>query len=515
MSVEVTKKEEELVKKEEELSGDENEEVDNEPGQGGEAAKKKKKKKKKPAASEAVATSEQVSGEQNKKVEEVKASLEQVKLNDEEEEGGDDDNEEIGGATDAKKKKKKKKKKPAAGGEEGTTISTGSVSANNNNILNPTQPKPSKKQTSPQPTIPICELYTNGQFPYGQIMEHTKPRDLDNTTSLNRVTNEEKRALDLAQADFHRDLRQAAEAHRQTRKYVQSWIKPGMKMIDIAEKLEACSRQMIKENGLAAGLAFPTGLSLNNCAAHYTPNAGDETVLQYDDVCKIDFGTHVNGHIIDCAWTVSFNPKYDKLLEAVKAATNAGIKEAGIDVRLCDLGETIQEMMESYEVELDGKTYQVKPIRNLNGHSIAPYRIHAGKSVPIVKGGEATRMEEGELYAIETFGSTGKGVVHDDMECSHYMKNYEVGHVPLRLPKAKSLLNTIQKNFGTLAWCRRWLDRAGETKYLIALKNLIDAGVVDPYPPLCDIKGCYTAQYEHTIILRPTCKEVLSRGDDY
>ena len=142
---------------------------------------------------------------------------------------------------------------------------------------------------------------------------------------------------------------------------------------------------MIKENGLQAGLAFPTGLSLNNCAAHYSPIAGDETVLQYDDVCKIDFGTHINGHIIDCAWTVAFNPKYDKLLEAVKAATNAGIKEAGIDVRLCDLGEVIQEVMESYEIDLDGKTYQVKPIRNLNGHSIAPYRIHAGKSVPIVK----------------------------------------------------------------------------------------------------------------------------------
>lgn len=28
---------------------------------------------------------------------------------------------------------------------------------------------------------------------------------------------------------------------------------------------------------------------------------------------------------------------------------------------------------------------QVKSIRNLNGHSIGPYRIHAGKSVPIVK----------------------------------------------------------------------------------------------------------------------------------
>ena len=41
-------------------------------------------------------------------------------------------------------------------------------------------------------------------------------------------------------------------------------------------------------------------------------------------------------------------------------------------------------------------------------------------------------LKEGEFFAIETFGSTGKGVVHDDMDCSHYMKNFEVGHVPLR-----------------------------------------------------------------------------------
>ena len=64
--------------------------------------------------------------------------------------------------------------------------------------------------------------------------------------------------------------------------------------------------------------------------------------------------------------------------------------------------------MESYECEIDGKNYQVKCCRNLSGHSIGPYQIHHGKSVPIVKGGEATKMEEGEFFAIETFGSTGK-----------------------------------------------------------------------------------------------------------
>ena len=46
----------------------------------------------------------------------------------------------------------------------------------------------------------------------------------------------------------------------------------------------------------------------------------------------------------------------------------------------------LQEVMESHEIELEGKTYQVKSIRNLNGHSISPYQIHAGKTVPIIKG---------------------------------------------------------------------------------------------------------------------------------
>lgn len=314
---------------------------------------------------------------------------------------------------------------------------------------------------------------------------------------------------------MYNEVRLAAEAHRHTRQYIQSWIKPGMKMIDICEELESTARRMISEKGLEAGLAFPTGCSRNHCAAHYTPNAGDTTVLEYDDVVKIDFGTHIKGRIIDCAFTLSYNPRYDKLLEAVKDATNTGIKESGIDVRLCDVGAAIQEVMESYEVELDGKTYQVKSIRNLNGHSIAPYRIHAGKTVPIVKGGETTLMEENEFYAIETFGSTGRGQVHDDMDCSHYMKNFEAPYSALRLQSSKSLLGLINKNFGTLAFCKRWLDRAGATKYQMALKDLCDKGIVEAYPPLCDIKGCYTAQYEHTLILRPTCKEVISRGDDF
>ena len=335
-------------------------------------------------------------------------------------------------------------------------------------------------------------------------------------SNLQRTTKEELRAKERLMSSIYNDVRRAAEVHRQVRKYMKAYIQPGMKLIDICERLEDRVRTLIEVDGLKAGTAFPTGCSLNFCAAHYTPNPGDETVLQKGDVMKLDFGTHVNGYIVDSAFTVAFDPKYDNLLAAVKEATNTGIKEAGIDVRVSDIGAAIQEVMESYEVEINGKTYPVKAIRNLNGHSIAPYHIHAGKTVPIVRGSDfSEKMEEGEFYAIETFGSTGRGVVHDDLECSHYMKNFNARNVPLRLPRTKQLLSSINKHFGTLAFCKRYLERVGETKYAMALKQLVDARIVDPYPPLCDIRGCYTAQFEHTILLRPTCKEVISKGQDY
>ena len=90
--------------------------------------------------------------------------------------------------------------------------------------------------------------------------------------------------------------------------------------------------------------SFPTGCSINH--GSLPPNPGEEdVVLGEDDVMKIDFGTQI-GRII-AAWTVAFNPRYDPLLEAVKDATNTGIKAAGIGARLGEIGAKIQEVMES------------------------------------------------------------------------------------------------------------------------------------------------------------------------
>lgn len=316
----------------------------------------------------------------------------------EREDSDDEDHEVVNGAgatadgeaAKKKKKKKSKKKKKTATGAGGA------------------------KQQSDPPRVKVSEIYTNGEYPAGEEVEYKNENAF-------RTTSEEKRHLDRMNSDFLNEYRQAAIVHKQVRAWAQKTIKPGMTLTEIAEGIENGTRYLTGHLGLVegdniqGGVGFPTGLSRNNCAAHYTPNAGNTMVLDKDDVMKVDFGVHVNGRIVDSAFTMAFNPMYDNLLAAVKDATNTGVREAGIDVRVCDIGAAIQEAMESYEVEINGETYPVKSIRNLTGHNIGRWQIHGGKSVPIVKGGDQTKMEEGEVFAIETFGSTGKGYVRDDV----------------------------------------------------------------------------------------------------
>jgi methionyl aminopeptidase len=165
----------------------------------------------------------------------------------------------------------------------------------------------------------------------------------------------------------YNSIRKAAEVHRQVRQYAQRTIKPGMTMTSIAELIEKTTRTLVEVDGSftsrgpgypRSGMGFPVGVSVNHCAAHYTPNAGDTKILGASDVLKVDIGVQVNGRIVDSAFTMSMDHKYDRLLDAVRDATNTGVREAGIDVRVGDLGAAIQEVMESYEVEADGQTHQ-------------------------------------------------------------------------------------------------------------------------------------------------------------
>ncbi|TVY32821.1 Methionine aminopeptidase [Lachnellula subtilissima] len=412
-------------------------------------------------------------------------------------EDDDDANQEAGmnpsvSTAEKKKKRKRSKKKKTKTG---------------------TLPATELKQTSP-PRVLVSSLFPS-EYPAGELVPYE---------NMSRTTDEESRYNSrLWDEDFLADYRQAAEIHRQVRQYAQKeLIYPGASLLTIAEGIEDGIRALSGHHGLEVGdglkasMGFPTGLCLNNIAAHWTPNpGGKDVILQKNDVLKVDFGVHVNGRIVDSAFTVAFDPTYDPLLAAVKAATNTGIMHAGVDARMSEIGAAIQEVMESYEVEIAGKVFPVKAVRNITGHDILRYHIHGGKQIPFVKNNSRDKMEEGEVFAIETFGSTGKGYLDDDMGNYGYGRQDDVSAANLHLSSAKSLLKTIDANFGTIVFCRRYLERLGVKNYLLGMRSLIDNGIVQSYGPLVDVKGSYVAQFEHTVLLHSGGKEVISRGDDY
>ena len=173
--------------------------------------------------------------------------------------------------------------------------------------------------------MPVSNLFANDQYPEGEIVEYKDE-------NAYRTTSEEKRMLDRMNNDFLTEYRHGAEIHRQVRQWAQKSIKPGQTLTEIAENIEDSVRALTGHPGLEegdnikGGMGFPTGLSINHCAAHYTPNAGNKMTLREQDVMKVDFGVHLNGRIVDSAWTVTFDPVYDNLLSAVKDATNAGVR---------------------------------------------------------------------------------------------------------------------------------------------------------------------------------------------
>jgi methionyl aminopeptidase len=237
--------------------------------------------------------------------------------------------------------------------------------------------------------------------------------------------------------------------------------------------------------------AFPTNVSINNIAAHYSSPPEDESKIMENNVVKIDFGVHIDGFIADGAFTISFNPDYEKLVEASEMATKNAIEVIKPKVKTNEVGKVIEETI---------KKYGFRPIRDLSGHILGEYELHGPKNIPNIKVPFGKQIEVGEAYAIETFATTGKGYAHE----TPYV--YIYGLIPVRAPirskLARSVLGNIVKNYGSLPFAQRWLmEKLSYGQLKLAFRELVNNGLLHEYHVLADIKGSHVSQSEHTIIV--------------
>jgi len=255
-------------------------------------------------------------------------------------------------------------------------------------------------------------------------------------------------------------------------------IRIGSSYLDLVESIEA----RVTDEG--AALAFPLNLSLNEDAAHDTASRDDSRVFARGDVAKLDLGVHIDGYIADTATTVDLGNN-SLLVQASEEALEAAIRKIRPGVPAGELGTAIQS-------EIESRGY--RPISNLTGHGLDRYVQHTSPTIHNVRVAGGTILEEGMVFAIEPFATTGSGHVGEKTRVEIYS---QIATKPVRIPAARIILEKIRDR-KQLPFARRWL---GERKLDIALPTLIRSGIIHAYPVLADIPGSLVSQHEHTVIV--------------
>jgi len=221
-------------------------------------------------------------------------------------------------------------------------------------------------------------------------------------------------------------------------------------------------------------------------AAHYTPIKEDKLVFKEEDILKIDIGAHLNGYISDTALTVGNNKE---LIKASEEALKEAIKFARPGIQVRKIGAVVQDVISSYNFA---------PIKNLSGHQIKEFDLHAGLTIPNYDNGNATELEEGMILAIEPFASTGKGKVTEGKPSSIYRL---LEKKPVRDPTTKKILQYIEKEYSSLPFCKRWLQQKFPTANF-SLRILENLGVLKQYPQLPEESKGLVSQAEHTVLVK-------------
>ncbi len=277
--------------------------------------------------------------------------------------------------------------------------------------------------------------------------------------------------------------RQAGKITAEALMFGKKLIKPGAKLIEVADAIDN------KIISLGAKPAWPTQISLNEVAAHFTAEPADQTILK-DQIVSIDVGAHIDGFVGDTACTVDLSGKNAKLIEATKEALKNAIKTVAVGVEIGEIGRVIEETI---------KKFGLQPIKNLSGHGISRWKIHDEPSIPNYADGDKTILKKGQIIAIEPFATTGGGMV-DEADKGNLFSL--IRPKPVRSPFAREILTFIAANYQTMPFTTRWLiAKFGAGKTNLGLRELLLSGSLHAHPPLIEVSKGLVSVYEQTLLV--------------
>jgi methionyl aminopeptidase len=282
--------------------------------------------------------------------------------------------------------------------------------------------------------------------------------------------------------------RKSGEIAKQVKEFAKSLIKPGVKLIDVANKIDA---KIFELGGIPA---FPVNLSLNEIAAHYTPESNDETIAE--GILKVDIGVSIDGYIADTAFSVDLTKNNEfkdmitlneKILENVTGIIHPKVK-------VNEVGDSAQNTLEEWNSE---KNSRFAIIKSLSGHALAQGAIHAGLTISNYRNDNQTLLND-IAFAIEPFVTSGVGDIYEGNPGGIYVLR---GDDQVRDRDAREILKFIKENFGTLPFCARWLEKEDFKKLKFTLSLLVKQGILHQYPMLIEKSKAPVSQAENTFII--------------
>lgn len=303
---------------------------------------------------------------------------------------------------------------------------------------------------------------------------------------------------DVPDEEVENYLKQAGKLASQVRDEIAKATVPGANVLDLCKRAD----DLIYSNDAIP--AFPINISINDMAAHNTGIIDDSLVIPEKGVVKIDTGVAINGFIADTALSVDLDGSYKDLIQATVDACEAAIEIIRPEGNLGKIGGVI-------EATIQDAGFQ--PVKELRGHLIERYVVHAGKSVPNVYVDNNDIVELGEVYAIEPFASTGQGSVHADFNRINIFRAAPI-KIPLRSKHAKKIFSLAIQEFGGMPFAERWLLNHGlkvpEVK--VGMMELRRSGAMIEYHVLRGAESeDMVSQHEHTMIVKENGADVTTR----
>lgn len=287
--------------------------------------------------------------------------------------------------------------------------------------------------------------------------------------------------------------REAGQIAAKALAYARTIVKNGASIREVSDKIDS------KIIELGGEPAWPTQISCDEYAAHFTPDHDDDTVFDNNVAC-IDVGAHIDGCVGDNAWTIDLSGKYTELLKASQNALAEAIKIVRAGVTLGEIGRTIQETI---------MKHGFRPVKNLSGHGIDEWEIHEPPSIPNFDSGDTRQLEEDTIIAIEPFATNGVGMIREAEQANIFELD---DPKPVRSPYARDVLEFIDENYDGLPFCKRWLvEEFGLGKTNLAMREFMKNDMLHSHPPLIEKAKGIVAQFEHTMLVKKDGCEVLTK----